>query len=66
MKIDEDLFGKYPSGESSSKAQYKAKLNEPSVENQMMESSEEFTALVRLYNVDVEVNKFQLQELNDC
>lgn len=66
MNRDKDLLKKHPSGGGYRKVQCKEKLNEPSIQNQMMESSEAIAAMVRLYNVAVEVNKFQLQELNGC
>ena len=66
MKRDKDEFRENRSGGGRCKERCKKKFEKLSIQKQMMKSSEAIAAMVRLYSVAVEVNKFQVQELNEC
>ena len=58
--------GSRHSTSSEAKNACKNKFKEPNFQRELMERSEAIAAIVRLYKVAQEVNKFQREELSKC
>jgi len=56
----------HKSGGRKEKRRCSSEYKDPSFRQKMIESSREVAALVRLYDIGVEVNRFQLEELRSC
>ena len=57
---------RHGTGKSKETSRCKARFGDPAFQQELMTVSPEIAALNRLYNVAVEVNRFQLRELQDC
>lgn len=58
--------GRHSTKDTDDKIRCAEKFKEEEFQQKLMNASPELAALVRLYNIGVEVNKFQKEELETC